>query len=95
MPPCEPATQTHTHISGNSTAVTTVTLPADAPAVAFLVHARLVAAVGGAAVLPVLWSDNFVTLRPGESRVLTAQFGTAQAPPGGVKVVVEAFNNFL
>lgn len=75
--------------------MTTLALPTDANTVAFLVHVQLVAVVGGAPVLPVFWTDNFITLQPGETRILTARFGTAPAPPGGVKVVVEAFNDFV
>ena len=66
-----------------------------ASTVAFLVHARVVATVGGAAVLPVIWSDNFVTLRPGETRILTACYDSAPVPPGGAKIVVEAFSDNL
>ncbi len=54
--------------------------------VAFMVHLRVVDAKGDD-VTPVFWSDNYVTLLPGESRTLTATFHGA-----GVKVVCDGWN---
>jgi exo-1,4-beta-D-glucosaminidase len=42
-------------------------------------------AAAGEPVLPILWSDNDVTLWPGESLTLTARFAT----PGAATPVVE------
>jgi hypothetical protein len=47
---------------------------------------------GGARVLPVYWSDNYVSLMPGESRVVTAEFDPAAAGEGGLDVAVRAWN---
>ena len=60
---------------------------------AFLVRARAVSAADGLPVRPVFWSDNYFTLRPGESRQLTAHI--PDPPRAGVRVVVEAFNDFV
>ena len=79
----------------SSTAITTISLPANASSIAFLVHARLVAAVGGGVILPVMWSDNYVTLRPGDTRVLTVNFNSSLVPAGGAAVFVESFNDYL
>jgi exo-1,4-beta-D-glucosaminidase len=47
---------------------------------AFQVHVRVEDADTGEEVLPVFWSDNYLALLPGESRVLTAQFLPGQVP---------------
>jgi exo-1,4-beta-D-glucosaminidase len=48
-------------------------------------HVSIKRSVGGDLVLPILWSDNDVTLWPGESLTLTAHFAT----PGAQMPVVE------
>jgi exo-1,4-beta-D-glucosaminidase len=60
----------------------TVTLKNGAPGVAFFVRVRLLR--GGAEALPVLWSDNYVTLPPGGQRTLSASVGG-----GGTGATVE------
>jgi exo-1,4-beta-D-glucosaminidase len=62
--------------------VVTVTLavPSSAPAVALFQHVSVKRSADGEPVLPILWSDNDVTLWPGESITLTARYarqGTA------------------
>ncbi len=61
--------------------VATVTLsaPASATSVALFEHATIRRSAGGEPVLPVLWSDNDVTLWPGESVTMTARFAAAGA----------------
>jgi exo-1,4-beta-D-glucosaminidase len=46
-------------------------------ALALLVHVRLVDAQSGQERLPVRWSDNYVSLLPGERRTLSADYDTA------------------
>jgi hypothetical protein len=43
----------------------------------------------GARVLPVYWSDNYVSLMPGESRTVSAEFTGAEE---ALKVAVRAWN---
>jgi exo-1,4-beta-D-glucosaminidase len=45
--------------------------------IAFFVQLALVKGAGGDEVLPVLWSDNYFSLAPGESRELTARIATS------------------
>jgi len=64
------------------TDVTTVTLsvPASSKAVALFQHVSIKRGAQGALALPIRWTDNDVTLWPGESIVLTARYaaqGTA------------------
>ena len=51
-----------------------VVLTNPSKSLAFFVRARVTAGAGGEEVLPVDWSDNYVTLLPGESRRLTARY---------------------
>jgi exo-1,4-beta-D-glucosaminidase len=42
-------------------------------AVAFFVRLRLTKGAGGDEILPALWSDNYVSLLPGETRAITVE----------------------
>ncbi len=68
-----------------------VTLKNNGQSVAFMAHVRLVNAKGED-VAPVLWSDNYVTLLPGESRMIFAAYEaslTGKLPPS---VVLDGWN---
>lgn len=67
----------------------TVTLTNPSKSLAFLAHAQV--SKDGLEILPVLWSDNYVSLLPGESRTLTARFRSGSLPKG-VVVKVDGFN---
>ena len=66
-------------------ATVTLTVPPSSKAVALFQHVSIKRSAGGELMLPVLWSDNDVTLWPGESVTLTARFAT----PGAGTPVVE------
>ncbi|HEY6517138.1 MAG TPA: hypothetical protein VIY50_13420 [Steroidobacteraceae bacterium] len=55
-------------------ATVTLTVPESSRAVAVFQHVSIKQSTNGAAVLPILWSDNDITLWPGESLTLTAHF---------------------
>ena len=61
-------------------ATVTLTVPASSRAVALFQHVSVERSAAGKPVLPILWSDNDVTLWPGESLTLTARFASEQAP---------------
>ena len=63
----------------------TLTVPASSKVVALFQHVSIRRSAGGKLVLPILWSDNDVTLWPGESLTLTAHF----AAQGAAKPIVE------
>src|SRR5262249_23748434 len=50
-----------------------VTLKNTGNVVAFMLHARIVDAKGEE-IVPVFWSDNYVSLLPGESRTISAEY---------------------
>ncbi|HEX8782582.1 MAG TPA: glycoside hydrolase family 2 TIM barrel-domain containing protein, partial [Steroidobacteraceae bacterium] len=66
-------------------ATVTLAVPPSSRAVALFQHVSIKRSAGGELMLPILWSDNDVTLWPGESFTLTARF----AKPGAAAPVVE------
>ena len=71
---------------GNDEVVTVkLSVPASSRTVALFQHATVRRRAGGKLALPILWSDNDVTLWPGESVTLTARYATQ----GGAAPVVE------
>jgi exo-1,4-beta-D-glucosaminidase len=73
------------HEGAGDIATVTLSVPASSRAVALFQHVSIKRSAGGEPVLPILWSDNDVTLWPGESLTLTAHFAT----PGAATPVVE------
>ena len=93
------------HEGTNDVTTVTLSVPASSRAVALFQHVSIRQAVGGDLALPILWSDNDVTLWPGESITLTARYaarGTAapvvevsgwNVPNRSVPVAVESQAN--
>ena len=73
------------HEGTEDIATVTLTVPPSSSAVALFQHVSIRRSAGGELMLPILWNDNDVTLWPGESLTLTAQFAT----PGAAAPVVE------
>ncbi|SDH06322.1 glycoside hydrolase family 2 protein [Mucilaginibacter sp. P25] len=48
-------------------------------AIAFFVHLRALKEQGGDDILPVIFSDNYISLAPGESRVIKCTYSTKNA----------------
>jgi exo-1,4-beta-D-glucosaminidase len=78
-----------TALSANATRVD-LALDARAPAVAFFARVRLLDA-RGADVAPARYSDNYVTLRPGEAAAVVVEYDGGAAGPTTVEV--RAFND--
>jgi exo-1,4-beta-D-glucosaminidase len=74
------------------TSSTHVTLENPGPSLAFFVRLKVVKGPGGEEVLPALWQDNYVTLLPGEQRVLTASYRTKDLAAAKPVVEVSGFN---
>jgi exo-1,4-beta-D-glucosaminidase len=73
------------HEGAEDVASVTLTVPPSSKAVALFQHVSIKRPAGGELMLPILWSDNDVTLWPGESLTLTAHLAT----PGAEMPVVE------
>jgi exo-1,4-beta-D-glucosaminidase len=69
-----------------------VTLSNPGPSLAFFVRLRVLQSPGGAQILPSTWSDNYVSLLPGETRTLTARWRSDDAPGAAPTVAVDGWN---
>jgi exo-1,4-beta-D-glucosaminidase len=67
------------HEGAEDIASVTLTVPPSSKAVALFQHVSIKRSADGEPMLPILWSDNDVTLWPGESLTLTARFATQGA----------------
>jgi exo-1,4-beta-D-glucosaminidase len=84
---------TTSSVSSDGTTTTTVTLTnrGAGPTPALLVDTHVLGA-GGAPALPVRWSDNEVSLWPGESKTVTATYRTAELHGAAPAVRVTGWN---
>jgi len=73
------------HEGAGDVASVTLTVPPSSQAVALFQHVSIKRSAGGELMLPILWSDNDVTLWPGESLTVTAHL----TMPGAEAPVVE------
>ena len=69
-----------------------VTLTNGSPTVALMSHLQLRRATSGLRVLPVFYSDNYLSLLPGESRVLTITAATADLKGEAPLLAVDGWN---
>jgi exo-1,4-beta-D-glucosaminidase len=60
--------------------------------VAFMVHPRLTRGKDGDDLTPILWSDNYFSLLPGEKKSVTARFDSAALQGATPELVVEGWN---
>ena len=78
------------HDGADDLAVVTLTNPGSS--LAFFVRLRVLQKPGGSEILPSMWSDNYVSLLPGESRKLIARWRSDDAPDAVPTVVVDGWN---
>jgi exo-1,4-beta-D-glucosaminidase len=69
-----------------------VTLKNPTSTVAFNVHGSITKGPGGEELLPILWSDNYFMLLPGEERIITARYFTRDLGGAIPSVVVDGWN---
>ena len=78
--------------TGGATIEVTITVPARGRGFPVFVRARVLDRANDEEILPVYWSDNYVTFCPGDCRVLTAELPTAAANQA-IVVLVECLNS--
>jgi exo-1,4-beta-D-glucosaminidase len=78
--------------AGENYTVFTVMLKNSSKQIAFFEHAGIVNKSNGQTILPVLWSDNYVSLLPGETRTLTARIHNEYLKNKTPKLVVKGYN---
>ena len=74
------------HEGKEDVATVTLTVPPSAKSVALFQHVSVKQSARGEPIVPILWSDNDVTLWPGESLTLTARFATPAAATPVIEV---------
>jgi hypothetical protein len=72
--------------------VLTVTLTNPSPNIALMSHLQLRQASSGRRVLPVFYSENYISLLPGENRTLTVTAATADLAGDAPQLVVDGWN---
>ena len=70
--------------------VTHITLRNEGASLAFFVRLNLSSCGGSKEILPIVWSDNYISLLPGETREVTASYRAAQPEP--VRVALYGWN---
>ena len=74
------------HEGAEDIATVTLTVPPSSKGMALFQHVSIKRSAGGDPVVPILWSDNDVTLWPGESLTLSARFAASGAATPFVEV---------
>ncbi|GAB3788184.1 glycoside hydrolase family 2 [Dyella agri] len=74
------------HDGAEDVATVTLSVPAAAKAVALFQHVSIRRSADGPLALPILWSDNDVTLWPGESLTLTARYAAQETEAPVIEV---------
>lgn len=69
-----------------------ITLHNKSDVIAFFIHAALIDKNTGKTILPVLWSDNYISLLPHETRELTVTTDKKYLAGKDVKLIVESYN---
>jgi mannosylglycoprotein endo-beta-mannosidase len=91
LPKAEILAEAAAQVVGENTVLTvTVSNPTDH--LALMAHLQLHQKQSGKRVLPAFYSDNYLTLVPGESRTITIQVATKELGNGSPMVLVDGFN---
>jgi exo-1,4-beta-D-glucosaminidase len=86
------AVVSHTVTTSGTNQVVSVTVENQGSGIAFMVHAGVTQGEGGPDVTPILWSDNYFSLLPGESRTVTASYGARDLEGKNAVIVVDGYN---
>jgi len=77
---------------GGHKTVFEVTLKNNSGKIAFFIHPAISDSKTGEVILPVLWTDNYISLLPNETRVLQAAIKNDLLEGKNVKLVVDGYN---
>jgi mannosylglycoprotein endo-beta-mannosidase len=80
-----------THTEGENTLLT-VTLKNSTPTIALMTHLQLHGATSGKRILPVFYSENYLSLVPGESRTVTIQAATKDLAQETPLLLLDGYN---
>jgi exo-1,4-beta-D-glucosaminidase len=91
LPAAKVAVTRHIHRDGDHGSMS-VTVENQGDSIAFMVHARITRGDGGEDVTPVLWSDNYFSLLPGEKRSVSARYRVAHLEDREPVLAVDGYN---
>ncbi len=91
LPTAKVQVKARSRVEGGN-AVMDVTIVNPTTSIALMTHLQLHQKKSGLRVLPVFYSDNYITLMPGESRSLTIQAATKDLGKGSALILVDGFN---
>ncbi len=72
-----------------------VTLKNKSDKIAFFIHTAITNSATGEVILPVIWSDNYISLLPGEKRVVSAKLKNEKLKDKQIKLTINGYNLFL
>jgi exo-1,4-beta-D-glucosaminidase len=70
----------------------TITIKNTGKAVAFFVHVRVLKQKNADDILPVIFSDNYISLAPGESRTIESTYSNKDAGNASPYILVSGWN---
>ena len=82
----------HTTVKKENETVHAVTITNTGKAVAFFVHVRVLKEKNSDDILPVIFSDNYISLAPGESRTVECSYENKDAGTGTPYILTTAWN---
>ena len=82
----------HTTIKKENETVHAVTITNTGKAVAFFVHVRALKEKNADDILPVIFSDNYISLAPGESRTIECSYENKDAGNATPYILVSGWN---
>jgi exo-1,4-beta-D-glucosaminidase len=83
---------THTNQAKGDSTTSTVSITNTGKAVAFFVHLRALKDKDGDDILPVIFSDNYISLAPGESRTIECTYANKDAQSASPYLQASAWN---
>ena len=91
LPKVKLSESSRTEIHGDE-AVTRVTLTNPSKSLAFFIRLKVDKGAKGEEILPVVWEDNYISLRPGEKREITATYRAKELGGANPSVEVSGWN---
>ena len=91
LPKVKVSSKLTANVNGEYTAFE-VELTNESEQIAFFIHPQIKDETTGNTILPVLWSDNYISLLPGESRKLAAKINNKYLKNNNPQLLVEGYN---
>jgi exo-1,4-beta-D-glucosaminidase len=91
LPPAKVAVTQSIGVSGRNNWMS-VTLENQGDGIAFMVHARITRGKGGEDLTPILWTDNYISLLPGEKRGISGSYDVESLAGKVPELVVDGYN---